>query len=100
MCIRIKWRSNITLENVYENMLTHVHKVIYKMVSTFASVLRGREKWRLPQGHLRIWSLEVTGGQPQGHLRVRSVQVEACAKELSERTMAVVHWRVRCIFAR
>jgi hypothetical protein len=27
-------------------MLTHVHKVIYKVVGTFARVLRKREKWR------------------------------------------------------
>jgi hypothetical protein len=27
-------------------MLTHVHKVIHKVVGTFARVLRGREKWR------------------------------------------------------
>jgi hypothetical protein len=27
-------------------MLTHVHKVIHKVVSTFGRVLRGREKWR------------------------------------------------------
>jgi hypothetical protein len=38
----------ITLKNVCENMLTHVHKVIHKVVGTFATVLRGREKWRLP----------------------------------------------------
>jgi hypothetical protein len=29
-------------------MITHMHKVIHKVVGTFARVLRGREKWRLP----------------------------------------------------
>jgi hypothetical protein len=29
-------------------MLTHVHKVIHKVVGTFGRVLREREKWRLP----------------------------------------------------
>jgi hypothetical protein len=42
----------------------------------------------------------VTGRGPWGHLRVRSVQAEVRAKELSERTLAAVHRRVRCIFAR
>jgi hypothetical protein len=31
-------------------MLTHVHKVIHKVVGTFARVLRGREKWTLASG--------------------------------------------------
>jgi hypothetical protein len=67
-------------------MLTYVHKVIHKVVGTFARVLRKR-------------SLEVTGSWPRGHLRVQSVQAEARAKKLSERTQATVHRRVRCIFA-
>jgi hypothetical protein len=29
-------------------MLTQVHKVIHKVVGTFARVLRGTKKWRLP----------------------------------------------------
>jgi hypothetical protein len=87
-------------------MLTHVHKVIHKVVGTFARVLRGREKWRLPlppadsaKKQRRKRSLEVTGRWPRGHLRVRSVQAEARTKELSERTLVAVHRRVRCIFA-
>jgi hypothetical protein len=92
-------------------MLTHVHKVIYNVVGIFARVLRGREKWRLPlpptelaqmdsaKKQRRKRSLEVTGRWPQGHLHVQSVQAEARTKELSERMLAAVHRRVRCIFA-
>jgi hypothetical protein len=84
-------------------MLTHVHKVIHKVVGTFARVLRGREKWRLPLPHAELArqdsvkkqrqnrSLEVIRRWPRGHLRVQSVQAEARTKELSERTLATVH---------
>jgi hypothetical protein len=64
-------------------MLTHVHKVIHKVVGIFARVLRGREKWKLPlplaelarqdlaKKQRRKRSLEVTGRWPRGHLRVQ-----------------------------
>jgi hypothetical protein len=67
-------------------MLTHVHKVIHKMVDTFARVLRKR-------------SLEVTGRWPQGHLHVWSVQAEAHAKKLSERTQAAARPVHFCVAA-
>jgi hypothetical protein len=85
-------------------MLTHVHKVIHKVVGTFARVLRGREKWRLPLPPTEIAkkqrqkrSLKVTGRWPQEHLHVRSVQAKACMKGFSEWTLAAVHRRVRCM---
>jgi hypothetical protein len=74
--------------------------------------LKGREKWRLslPPTELarqdsakkqrQKRSLEVIKRWPRGHLRVRLVQVEARPKGLSERTLAMVHRRVQCIFAR
>jgi hypothetical protein len=77
-------------------MLTHVHKV----VGTFARVLRGREKWKLPLPPTELArqdsakkqrqkrSLEVTGRWPRGHLRAQSIQAEARVKELSERMLA------------
>jgi hypothetical protein len=39
-------------------MLTHVHKVIHKVVSTFGRVLRGREKWRFDE---EMEAKQVTG---------------------------------------
>jgi hypothetical protein len=40
-------------------MLTHVHEVIRKVVSTFARVLRGREKWRL-KALVWFWIIDET----------------------------------------
>jgi hypothetical protein len=33
-----------TLENICENMLTHMHKVIHKVVGTFARVVERKRK--------------------------------------------------------
>jgi hypothetical protein len=92
-------------------MLTHVHKVIHKVVGTFARVFKRKRKVETPSPSCRACKagfIEETKAKqvtrsdrtrPQGHLHVRSVQAEARAKKLSERTLAAVHRRVRCIFA-
>jgi hypothetical protein len=89
-------------------MLTHVHKVIHKVVGIFARVLRGREKWRLPLPPAEF------GEETEAKKVTRSDQTlasgapgrpvslgrGACAKGFSERTLAVVHRRVRCMAGR
>jgi hypothetical protein len=66
-------------------MVTHVHKVIHKVVSTFASSAGFGEETEVKKvtGSDQTW--------PQGHQRVWSVQAEARAKGFSERTLAAVH---------
>jgi hypothetical protein len=53
-------------------MLTHVHKVIHKVVGIFARVFERKIKVEAKKQRQKR-SLEVTGRWPPGHLRVRSV---------------------------
>jgi hypothetical protein len=79
-------------------MLTHAHKVIHKLVSTFGRVLRGREKWRFGE---EMEAKQVTrsdrtlaSGEP-----ARPVSSGRGAHELSEQTLVAVHRRVQCMVA-
>jgi hypothetical protein len=71
-------------------MLTHVHKVIHKVVSTFGRVLRGGEKWRFSE---EMEAKQVTGSDRTlaSGAPARPVSSGICAHELSERTLAAVH---------
>jgi hypothetical protein len=76
-------------------MLTHAHKVIHKVVTTFGRVMRGREKWRFSE---ETEAKHVTGSDRTLALGAPTRQVSSGrgVRELSERTLATIHRCVRC----
>jgi hypothetical protein len=79
-------------------MLTHVYRVIHKVVSTFGRVLRGREKWRFGE-ETEVKQVTESDRTLASGIPARPVSSSRGARELSEWTLAAVHRHVRCTVA-